>query len=56
MAKTNKLIEEKLEKFPPEVRELASRALEYAESDPQQLVTEKLKSAIRRIMKAKEGV
>ena len=54
MAKTNKLIEKKLEEFPPQVRELASLALEYAESDPQPLVTERLKSAIRRIVKSNE--
>ena len=54
MAKTNKLIENKLEGLPPQVRELASIALEYAESEPQPLVTERLKNAIRRIVKSNE--
>lgn len=54
MAKTHQLIMSKLEKHPADVRLLATRALELAESMPESSVTEQLKGVVRQIIKQKE--
>jgi len=55
MAKTHQLIMEKLKKFPSDVRALAIRALELAESMPESSVAEQLKGVVRQITKEKEA-
>ena len=54
MAKTHQLIRDKLEKYPPDVQELATRAFELAESMPESSVAEQLKGVVRQITKEKE--
>lgn len=55
MAKTHQLIRDKLKKYPQAIQELATRALELAESMPELSVTEQLKGAVRQIIKEKEA-
>jgi hypothetical protein len=55
MAKTHQLVRDKLKKSPSDVRELATRALELAESMPESSVTEQLKGVVRQITKEKEA-
>ena len=55
MAETHQLIRNKLSKYPPDVQELATRALELAESMPETSVTEQLKGVVRQITKEQEA-
>jgi hypothetical protein len=55
VAKTHKLIMAKLEKYPPDVQELASCALELAESMPESSVFEQLKGVVRKITREHEA-
>lgn len=51
MSDVNELILNKLKEYPPSVLELASKALELAQSFPEQSVAEQLKSVVRQIAK-----
>ncbi len=55
MTKTHQLIRDKLKNFPPDVQALATQALELAESMPESIVAERLKGAVRQIIKDKEA-
>jgi hypothetical protein len=55
MDKTHKLLKDKLKKYPSDVQELASRALDFAESLPEISVAEQLKGVVRQIIKEKEA-
>ena len=50
----NEAIREKISHFPADVAELATEAVELAESLPEDSVSEKLESTVRRIIRAKK--
>lgn len=54
MAKTHRLIMDKIQKYPVEIQVLATRSLELAESMPESSVFEELKGVVRQILKEKE--
>lgn len=54
MVKTHRLIRDKLNKYPPDIQALATRALEISESMPESSVAEQLKGVVRQIIKEKE--
>lgn len=51
MADVNALILEKIERFGPEVAELASEALKLSETLPEQSVSEQLEGIVRNIVR-----
>lgn len=54
MPQTHKLITEKLQEYPEDVRALAIRALELSETNPETFVVEQLKGAVKQIVKEKD--
>lgn len=55
MVGKHELIGQKLCQYPDDVQELATKALELAETMPESSVAEELKGVVRRISKEKEG-
>jgi len=55
MNEIHRLIKEKIENYPPDVRALATRALEFSESMPEAAVVEQLKGVARNIIKDREA-
>lgn len=53
MADLNRLIVEKLDQYPSDVRDLAVRAVELSTSNPEQAVTEMLKGLSRDLVRKK---
>lgn len=55
MGEIHRLIKEKLNGYPKDVRMLATRALEFSESMPEAAVVEQLKGVARNIIKDREA-